>query len=127
MRLFFSSSTHVILALIPTLGSKHSHKVLFPAIAGDNPHVDFHGYAGLRVPFRRPVYVSTHLHIRTHTYSPTPINGMHAWTSKCSRVLSALSLHKSRHSEVGFSQQLETSTAVICCDRVFPLHNQITL
>lgn len=66
MRLFFFSSTHVILAFIPTLGPKHSHKVLFPAIAGDNPHMDFHGYAGLRVPFRHPVYVSTHLRIHTH-------------------------------------------------------------
>lgn len=48
MRLFFSL-THVILAFIPTLGSKFSYKTVFPAIAGDNAHMGFHGYTGLHV------------------------------------------------------------------------------
>ena len=65
MRLFFCL-THVILALIPTLGPEDSYQTISPAIDCDNPHMDFRGCAGLCVYLRAPVDVSTHLCIHMH-------------------------------------------------------------
>lgn len=65
IRVFFSKN-HVILAFIPTFGSKYCYKIIFPATAGDNPYMDLHGCAQLCMHHGPPTNASAHLSIHTH-------------------------------------------------------------